>query len=72
MPLTLQDVIVTLIAAAALLTVAWRLLRVAAPAAGTPACSNCASCAPAGSAPSLNPTERPAPVLWIGRQKPGT
>jgi hypothetical protein len=73
MPIALQDVIVTLIAAIALLLVAWRLVQVAGPTEGKPACSNCSSCAPA--APVAAPTKdagQPTPLIWVGRQKSRT
>jgi hypothetical protein len=72
MPLAVQDVIVTLIAATALLLVAWRLVRVAG-SNEKPACSNCSSCAPA--APVAAPTKdagQPTPLIWVGRQKSRT
>jgi len=68
-----QDVIVTVIAAAALLLVAWRLIRVAGPAEGKPACSNCSSCAPVRrEADPAPPGGSPTPLIWLSREKPRT
>ena len=70
MTIALQDVIVTVIAAAALLLVAWRLIRVADPAEGKPACSNCSSCAPVRPAAPAPPRGSPTPLVWLSRNKP--
>lgn len=57
MPLLAQDIIVTLIAVAAAVTVAWRVLGIVGPSRRETACKTCASC-PSGAG---NPTPPPNP-----------
>lgn len=74
MPLLAQDIIVTLVAVAAAVTVAWRVLGIVGPRRRETACKTCASC-PTGSgspAPAANPQPTgsvPLPILLPGGRR---
>lgn len=74
MPLLAQDIIVTLVAVAAAVTVAWRVLGIVGPRRRETACKACASCPSGTAAPAApanpQPTDRvPLPILLPGGRR---
>lgn len=71
MTLLAQDIIVTLIAVAAAVTVAWRLLGIVGPRQRDTACKTCASCPPGSAAAAASANPQPADSVPLPLLLPG-